>query len=82
MARGDGTVTDEEKWEVLRVNIESLHASVHEPRASQRHDAISKLSELTEENDRRISMRIAELARKNALLDKIITGRRLNDLEG
>lgn len=89
-------MTNDEKWEVLRVNIESLHSNVHQLwEASQRHDAaISRISDLMEKNEERMEKneeRMAALIENSIRLNNIVIahdeqlhdhGRRLKDLEG
>jgi hypothetical protein len=67
-------VTIDERIEALRINIESLHASVHELfEASQRHDgAIADLvtaAKLDGENIRALA-RIAEIHERGSLRSK------------
>jgi hypothetical protein len=68
-------MTEDERFETLRINIESLHSNVHELwEASQRHDAaITRLLALAEQDGVNIRglARIAE-----------IHERRLTALEG
>lgn len=77
-------MTDNEKWEVLSAKIASLRADVHRFwEASKRdHEAGSRLFTACRKDGDPLAARMADLTRKNFLLDKIIVARGLNSLEG